>query len=333
VSRAWVWAQVAAAWLPVWALFTVLMVDVHELPLAVAAVGSLQLIVAAALLAYPVYRFAQANPWPHPFRLGFALRHAAGAALYSLGWVAVVSLIRSALVGHLAIAIGPGLTPFLVMGAWLYLIVAGVIYANEAARRAGELQAHAARAQLAALRAQLHPHFLFNALHTVVQLIPVDPRGAARAAEELGAALRTTVDEERDVVTLAEEWAFVERYLAIESIRFGERLVVRPRIGDDALEAKLPSFALQTLVENAVLHGAQANEGATLVTVDARVEAGVLTVTVADDGPPVPAGTGTGLRRLRERLRGLYGDRASLACGPRAPRGFEASLTVPQESA
>ena len=333
MPRAWLWVQVAAAWLPVWALFTILMMDVHELPLGVASVGSLQLIVAAAILAYPVYLFARRHPWPHPFRPGFMLRHALGAALYSVGWIGVVSIIRSATVGHFAIASGPGLTAFLVTGVWLYLIVAGVIYANEAARRAGELEAHAARAQLAALRAQLHPHFLFNALHTVVQLIPVDPRGAAKAAEELGAALRTTVDEERDVVTLAEEWAFVERYLAIESIRFGERLVVQPRITDEALASELPSFALQTLVENAVLHGAQENEAATRVTIEARVEGAILSVTVSDDGPGGAGVAGTGLRRLRERLHALYGDRAALACAARSPRGFEASLKVPQEPA
>ncbi|HXF78758.1 MAG TPA: histidine kinase [Usitatibacter sp.] len=334
MTRAWLWTQVAAAWLPVWALFTVLMMDVHGLAFGVASIGSLQLIVAAALLAYPVYRFARRHPWPHPFRAGFALRHVAGAALYAAGWIAVVSVIRSAMVGQLVVAVGPGLTPFLVMGVWLYLIVAGVIYANEAARRAGELEAHAAKAQLAALRAQLHPHFLFNALHTVVQLIPVDPRGAARAAEELGAALRTTVDEERDIVTLAEEWAFVERYLAIESMRFGDRLVVRHRIDEEAFEARLPSFALQTLVENAVIHGASAAEGGTLVTIAALAEGTTLSVTVSDDGAGpagAPAERGTGLRRLRERLRGLYGDRASLACKPLEPKGFEALLVVPQE--
>ncbi|HSS27092.1 MAG TPA: histidine kinase [Usitatibacter sp.] len=333
MPRTWLWVQVAAAWLPVWALFTILMMDVHELPLRVASVGALQLIVAAAILAYPVHLFARRHPWPHPFRPGFMLRHALGAALYSVGWIAVVSVIRSLTVGHFAIAAGPGLTAFLVTGVWLYLIVAGVIYANEAARRAGELEAHAARAQLAALRSQLHPHFLFNALHTVVQLIPVDPRGAANAAEQLGAALRTTVDEERDLVTLAEEWAFVERYLAIESIRFGDRLVVRPRIADEALAAELPSFALQTLVENAVLHGAQENEAPTLVTIEARVEGATLWVIVSDDGPGGTGEGGTGLRRLRDRLRALYGDRAVLACGARAPRGFEASLKVPQEPA
>lgn len=333
MSRAWVWAQLAAAWLPVWALFTLLMMNVHELTLAHAALGSLELIVAAALLAIPVYRFTQHNPWPHPFRLGFALKHAVGAALYAVGWIVVVSLIRSVTMGQLVVAVGPGLVAFLVMGVWLYLIVAGVIYANEAARRAGELEAHAARAQLAALRSQLHPHFLFNALHTVVHLIPADPQGAARAAEQLAQALRITVDEERDVVSLAEEWALVERYLAIESIRFGDRLAVERRIDEEALEATLPSFALQTLVENAVRHGAAPRVGATHITIRAHAEGGQLSVTVLDDGAGAAGAIearGTGLKRLRERLRWLYGERASLVCASPASGGFEASLTIPQ---
>jgi len=332
MSRAWVWAQLAAAWIPVWALFALLMANVHDLPLGEASLGSLQLIVAAAILAVPVYRFTRRHPWPHPFRLRFALGHALGAVLYSVAWIVFVSLIRSALAGRLVIAVGPNLAlPFGVTGIWLYLIVAGVIYANDAARRAGELEAHAARAQLAALRAQLHPHFLFNALHAVVQLIPVDPRGASRAAEQLGAALRTTIDEERDIVTLAEEWAFVQRYLAIESIRFGERLAVDNRIEEDALEATLPSFALQTLVENAVMHGAAAHAGVTHVSIFAHAAADNLSVVVRDDGPGQREAKegGTGLKRLRERLRWLYGERAKLECAGTAG-GFEASLTIPQ---
>jgi two-component system, LytTR family, sensor kinase len=117
-------------------------------------------------------------------------------------------------------------------------------------------------------------------------------------------------------------------------MRFGERLVVRHHIDDDAFEARLPSFALQTLVENAVIHGAAAREAATRVTIAAVVEGATLAVTVSDDGPgssgELPQ-QGTGLRRLRERLRGLHGERASLACRALEPNGFEASLVVPQE--
>jgi hypothetical protein len=85
----------------------------------------------------------------------------------------------------------------------------------------------AARAQLAALRAQVQPHFLFNALHTVVQLIPIDPKRAVEAAELVADLLRTTLEEQREEVTLGDEWRFVSRYLAVERIRFGDRLLLR----------------------------------------------------------------------------------------------------------
>src|SRR4026208_1160253 len=100
-------------------------------------------------------------------------------------------------------------------------MVSGVVYASEATERASKAEAIAARSQLAALRAQLNPHFLFNALHTVVQLMPVDPKGASRAAEQLAGLLRVTLEQDRDLVLLAEEWSFVEKYLELESLRFG----------------------------------------------------------------------------------------------------------------
>ncbi len=226
MSRTWIAAQLAIAWFPMWALFTVLMMSAHGYPFGPAALGALPIIASAAALAFPVYRLTRRWPWPHPFRVAFLFGHVLAAAIYSLAWIGLISLLESAIAGRLIMVIGPGLGPFLVTGMWLYGVVAGVSYANQAAVRAAELEVLAARTQLATLRSQLQPHFLFNALHTVVQLIPTDPRSAARAAEQLAAALRDAMDEERDVISFAEEWAFVERYLAIERIRLGDRLVI-----------------------------------------------------------------------------------------------------------
>ena len=336
MSRGWVWLQLLVAWLPMWALFTALIMIAHGLALSDAALGGLRMVVAGALLGIAVSRFVARTPGPYPFRFGFVVAHVLAAATYAVIWWVLICVIDSLVTGHLAISIGPGIGAFIITGIWLYIMVAGVTYANLAAQRAANIEAHAARTQLDALRSQLHPHFLFNALHTVVQLIPTDPRAASRAAEMLAAALRTTIEEQRDIICLAQEWAFVERYLAIERIRFGDRLRVETEIAEAALSTSLPSFALQTLVENAVRHGAAPRVDATTVTISATLTGTMLTLKVADTGgganmEEAERGAGTGLRRLHERMRWLYSDRAQLHIVSEPGAGFTATLIVPQD--
>ena len=317
MPRAWIWSQLIVGWLPIWALFTVLITAVHGAPLQEGAAVAFRLIACAAALGVVVYRATERLPWPHPFRARFVLIHVFAAAAYSVAWLVLNSVIESLIRGQLSIALGPGFVIFLVTGAWLYAMVAGAAYAHRAAEREATLTALAARTQLAALRSQLHPHFLFNALHTVVQLIPIEPSGAVHAAEKLARLLRSTLEETRDLVPLAEEWALVQHYLAIEAIRFGDRLQVRAAIDEGALADTLPSFALQTLVENAVRHGASTAIDPIELRISAVREGHVLVLTVADTGPGAPIaqlenGEGTGLRRLRERLAALYTANASL---------------------
>jgi len=334
-SRVWVRLQLAIAWLPMWVLFTVLVSTVHGTPLAYGALRSLTMIVPGALLGFLVYRFTTIMPWPHPFRFGFVVAHVVAATIYAVCWWLGMSAIDSIITGRFVLMVGPGIGAILVTGLWLYLVVAGVAYANRATERAAQLEAQAAHAQLDALRAQLHPHFLFNALHTVVQLIPIDPRAATRAAEQLAAALRTTMSERRDLIEFSEELAFVERYLAIESIRFGDRLVVNRQVDAAAHDVLLPSFALQTLVENALRHGAAPRSEPTQLTISAESDGDRLVVQVRDDGggadPEALANSkGTGLQRLRERLRWLYGIGATLEIATAPGAGFRATLRVPQ---
>jgi LytS/YehU family sensor histidine kinase len=154
--------------------------------------------------------------------------------------------------------------------------------------------------------------------------------------------LRATVDESRDEVTLDEEWRFVSRYLALERIRFGDRLAIRSDFADGVLGDRVPAFALQTLVENAVRHGAARRVAATEIAVIASGSASELALSVrnTDDGARAAASTafdpsglrpgGTGLARLRERLGVLYGNAARLECGPTDDGAYEALLIVPR---
>lgn len=346
MPRAWAWLPLLLGWLPLWALYTTLVLSAH--PRERFAYAAFHAVIAtgiAALLGLGVWRATARHPWPRPLRATFVAAHAAGAVLYAVTFALLVLTVQALMglstqgpgpAGTLHLAVGPGWFPRLaVMGAWLYVMVAGVAYAAHGTERAARAEALATASQLAALRAQLNPHFLFNALHTVVHLIPREPARAARAAEQVAGLLRTAVEEDRDLVTLSEEWAVVERYLDVERVRFGDRLRVRVDLDGAALDAAVPSFALQTLVENAVRHGVEPSVEPTDIAVSARVDGDVLRVTVSDTGAGADAaaleGGGTGLRRLRERLDVLYGGRARLDFQALAGQGFSATLVVPHE--
>jgi hypothetical protein len=337
MSRLWVWAQLLIGWLPIWALYSTLIVSAHPGTSTRSAIfAGMRAISCAAALGLIVYRFAQRVPWPTPMRLSFVLAHVGAAAAYATVWV----LLSTGLDVALSASHGRGirfvtnapLVPFAIVGGWLYVMAAGVSYASQAARRAAQAESLASLTQLAALRSQLNPHFLFNALHTVVQLIPAAPTQATHAAERLAALLRTSLEEQRDLIPLVDEWRFVEQYLELERIRFGDRLCIDMAMDDHAREALVPSFALQTLVENAVRHGAAPRVEPTTVRVRAAVRDRVLELSVHDDGAGADLTTpssGTGLARLCERCTVLYGDRNALTLVAQPGAGCAATLRVP----
>ncbi len=333
-ARGWFLLQLAIGWLPVLALYATTMYIVHGVPLETALVISARAILGAALLGVVVLRFVERNPWPRPVRMGFVLLQIGAAIAYALSWVVLSNIVESIARGSFAILAPELLAAFVLLGLWLYIAVAGVSYAVQATARAARAEAAAVRAQLAALRGQLNPHFLFNALHSVVHLIPVAPERAAASAELLAGLLRSVLEEDRDRITLREERAFVGRYVELEQVRFGERLVVQSEVPDALSRALVPAFALQTLVENAVRHGASPRVEPTLITISASVDGPTLTLVVADNGAGADltlatSSASTGLRRLRERLDALYGARASLVCVSRLDAGFSARMTLP----
>ncbi|MEP6730804.1 MAG: histidine kinase [bacterium] len=335
MSRRTVWIQLLIGWLPVWALFASLILAAHAGATAVTAtMVALRMILAAALLAIFVQRFTERRPWPRPMRASFVLMHVAGAMGFAITWMLINTLTEHVQHGGALRSLKYGVAGYFMLGVWLYIMIAGVSYMSVATERAARAEANAAQSQLAALRSQLNPHFLFNALHTVVQLIPREPKRATQAAELLAGLLRGTIEEDRDLVPMADEWSFVERYLELERLRFGDRLRVNVEMSDDARGALIPLFAVQTLVENAVRHGAAPRVEATTLSVRASTDNGMLTVTVRDSGDGASAsdvsGKGTGLKRLRERLAVLYGNDAHLDVANEATGGFLASLVIPR---
>jgi hypothetical protein len=326
------------AWIPVWALYALLIGPANPIhpgsSMTHAAVMALRSIGVAAVLGLLVKQLTDRVEWPHPFRPTFALVHIVGALLYSHLWVAIAAFVETLFRPGAFHAYFAMLVPNLVLGAWLYVMIAGTMYASRATERVARAEAVAVRAQLAALRSQLNPHFLFNAIHTVVHLIPERPGDASRAAEQVAGLLRTSIEEGRDLVSVEEELAFVQRYLDIERLRFGDRLVVHIEADAEARVQEVPAFAIQALVENAVRHGASPNVDATTIRVTAGVAAEVLEVTVSDTGAGAdlsagPEQRGTGLRHLRERLAVLYGTRAVLDLESSPGAGFTARLALP----
>jgi signal transduction histidine kinase len=181
--------------------------------------------------------------------------------------------------------------------------------------RARELGELAATAQLAALRAQINPHFLFNSLNSIAQLIHVDPAKAEACVERLAEIFRYLLNRaEQDFVPLSEELQMTNAYLEIERARFEERLRVETSVDPSALRQMIPNLVLQPLVENAVKHGLSRKVGPGTLRIAARLEGEILTLVVGDDGLGMSSAVladvferGVGLRNLRARLQRLYG--------------------------
>ena len=195
------------------------------------------------------------------------------------------------------------------------------------ARLEGEL----AQAQLRALKAQLHPHFLFNTLHAVTVLIRRDPEAATRTVMRLSDLLRLTlVDAERQESPLADELRFVQLYLEIEQTRFRERLEVVWDVPAELGRATVPTLLLQPLVENALRHGIEPNPAGGRVTIAAARTDGRLVLRVVNDGRGLRVrADGVGLASVRGRLERLYGEAQRFDLVERGPGVVEARVELP----
>jgi two-component system LytT family sensor kinase len=200
---------------------------------------------------------------------------------------------------------------------------------------AARLSARLADARLAALKAQLHPHFLFNTFHSVAALMQHQPAAAQAMLRRLSALLEVTLERAgAHEVTLDEELALVEMYAGIEKVRFSDRLSVDVRADEGVRGALVPHLLLQPLVENAVKHGISARPGPGRIAVSAREEGGRLVVRVSDDGPgvsvrPAPDGNGIGVANTRARLEALYGAAHHFRMAPNERGGVTVTVALP----
>jgi hypothetical protein len=204
--------------------------------------------------------------------------------------------------------------------------------------RTSHLEAQLAQAQLQALKMQLHPHFLFNTLHSVSALIHKNPDAADRMITRLGDFLRTTLENAgTQEITLQKEIEFINCYLEIEQIRFQDRLRVILDIDPEALDALVPNLLWQPVLENAIRHGIAVRSELGCIEIGARKEGGRLRVSIRDNGPGIPGGSkvggvpneGIGLANTRARLRQLYGENHSFELRNGTPGGLEVILEIP----
>ncbi|MDQ3798971.1 MAG: histidine kinase [Acidobacteriota bacterium] len=226
----------------------------------------------------------------------------------------------------------------------IYWCVLGIKYTvsyyqkyRERELQTSQLQARLAMSRLQVLKMQLHPHFLFNTLNAISELIYKDPESAERMIGDLSDLLRMSFQNlEVQEITLKQELEFLRKYLEIEQMRFHDRLKVEMKIAPETLDAQVPNMILQPLVENAIKHGLAPRSEGGKIEIDAQRSNGHLQITVSDDGIGVPFNDvenlpeGVGLSNTRKRLRHLYGEQHKFDLATSAQKsGLKVNLTIP----
>ena len=277
-----------------------------------------------------------------------ALVHVLGALGYSIIHTAAMLGTRAALMRGVPPARGwwfAARVEYLTQLDWMfmtYLFLVGLAHALEFRRESerhavdsAQLEMRLVEAQLQALQRQLHPHFLFNTLNAIAGLMRSDVDAADRMMDRLGDLLRMTLNTSNiQEVSLKEELEVLQKYLDIEQARFGDRLSVTMDIDPEALDAQVPNFLLQPLVENAVRHGVVPHARLGRLSVSALRGEGRLTIKIADSGDGVAPhrltllNQGVGLANTRARLEHRYPNDHTLVFS-NVNGGFQVSLNIP----
>ena len=328
----------AAAWLPCLTIYFVALL-INKMPPGASIRGAIAGVLPAALLGILVLRLAIHLRWDDRRKARFFLAHGAALIGFMLGstgsFALLVGIDEYFAHGKFVARIDPRVIPWrMFMDLLMYSVIASIAYAWQNAARAAKAEALRARAALQAMRSQLNPHFILNTFHALVGLVRRDPALAEQALERLGDLLRYSLRiqrEELDEVVLRDELSFVQSYLDLERLRLGDRLQVTFDADAPALDTIVPSFAVQTLVENAVRHAIAPRADGGHVAVTAHRVNGRLHIKVQDDGRGVDdaeRGNGLGLSLLQERLTALYEGDARIDVQS-TPNGVSASLVVP----
>lgn len=339
-------------WTPVLLLFWLLLLvqlDGAISPFATFR-AALRLAIVPGIGGIAIWYISGVLPWPERKAFGFAMAHVAMGLFFAsiVAFWLTLPLLHGVR-GLAAATVLRSIVPWqLASNLFLYGLIAGVSYAVRgswgtrdqrlATERAERMQA---QAELAALRAHINPHFLFNTLHSVTQLLRAEPERAEAALDRLSDLFRYALRLDREhveVVSLEDEWKFCASYLWLEQMRMGERLQVEAILSDDALLCAIPPFTLQPLVENAVRHGLSTKVGAGKLSVSAHESDGVLTIHVSDNGvgaTPIALGSsvGIGVRAVRQRLAARYSSRAHMHVVGEPGAGVAITLTLPAEPA
>lgn len=237
----------------------------------------------------------------------------------------------------------PSIIGFFEFGVMMYWSIVFIFHAigyyrryQQEEKHSIELKSQLAEAQLQTLTMQLQPHFLFNTLNTISVLVKKEPSLAQKMIVRLSDLLRLTLERgNENVISMEKELQFMNTYLAIEKVRFGDRLHISTEIEESALNSKVPTFILQPLVENSIRHGIAQRSGNGWISVSAKLLNGNVHIEVNDGGGKSgrlkknAGGSGVGLENTRSRLQQLYGSNFDLQIAENSENGFIVRIRIP----
>lgn len=341
--RAWLDALRSGWWIYVFApvVLTVLTGGLEDLDqVAVAYVICLLATLSFGAATQGAFVVAEHREWTLPHNLHVPLLIVIGVAIGTEVTLLLIALAFDVSTAHMRLgmwAIGGTMATVISIGSVIYDRLRD--HARAVELREEQAQRQALQAKLDALQSRMNPHFLFNSLNSLAALVEEDPAAAVNAVERLAELLRYTLERSGDrLVPIADELQCVREYLALERLRFGDRLQVAVDLDPELATVEVPPLSIQPLVENAIEHGVAHSRAPVTVQVEVRrggpgVQSGVR-VEVRDDSRGErgggSSGTGTAQQTLAARLRLLYGEGARFEAGPRPEGGYRASFVIPE---